>query len=193
MLAGLATAGLMAIAASQTWLHATGDAAAVAQKADISGSDAAPLGLALALVALASWGVLLVSRTRARRIAAVIGLLATLGVLAVVITLWPDAESVARRVLTDQGASGVPTVSHRPWYWVTGLAALLQALVLVVAIRSAPTWPSMSSRYDAPGERLDQPVSQDAVDAGQPGEELADLELWKALDEGHDPTGRPSP
>jgi uncharacterized membrane protein (TIGR02234 family) len=193
LLLGLATAALMAVSTSQTWLHATGNAAAASQKVEISGSDSAPLGLALSLVALASWGVILVSRTRARRAAAVIGVLATLGVLAVLVALWPDAESVARRVLTQQGASGVAGVSHGAWYWVTGVAALAQVAVLVTAIRAAPSWPSMSSRYDAPGERLDPAPSDVAAPGGRAGEQPADLELWKALDEGRDPTTRRSP
>ena len=42
---------------------------------------------------------------------------------------------------------------------------------------SAPRWPEMGSRYDAP--------------TGRPGrrpEDLDDLDLWRAIDQGHDPT-----
>lgn len=183
VLAGIGTAALTAVAASRTWLVATGDAAGLKVSTTITGSDAAPLALALALVALAAWGVVLVSRLRTRRIAVVLGLLAALGVLAVVISMGPDAHDTAARDLLNRGAASVGTLSRRPWYWLTGLGALAQVAALVVALRQAPTWPEMSSRYDAPSAR--------AEEIERP-EDLGDLELWKALDEGRDPTGPPS-
>lgn len=183
VLAGVGTAGLTAVAASRTWLTASGDAAGVKVSTSITGSDAAPLALALALVALASWGVVLVSRLRTRRIAIVLGFLAALGVLAVVIAMGPDAHDTAARDLLNKGAASVGTLSRRPWFWLTGLGALAQVAALVAAFRSAPTWPEMSSRYDAPTAR--------AEEIERP-EDLGDLELWKALDEGRDPTGPPS-
>jgi uncharacterized membrane protein (TIGR02234 family) len=168
-------------------LHASGAAAGGTQHVDVPGSDAAPLALALALVVLAGWGVILVSRTAARRIAAVIGLVATAGVLVVVVTQFSDTHGPAARALAALGATDVAAVSHQPWYWITGVAALAQMVVLAVAFRVAATWPTMSSRYDAPAERRDDAIS----DATLPDDdELADLQLWKALDEGRDPTTR---
>jgi Tryptophan-associated transmembrane protein (Trp_oprn_chp) len=43
-----------------------------------------------------------------------------------------------------------------------------------------PDWPEMGTRYDAPGSAPPPPVA--------PPEEQSNLDLWKALDEGHDPT-----
>lgn len=189
VLAGLATAALTAVAASQTWLHARVEGIGRGRGVDVSGSDGAPLALALALVALAAWGVILVSQLRARRVAAVIALVATLGVLVVVAALWPDVRDVAERVAANRGVDDVTSVSRRPWYWITGLAALGQAAVLVVALRAAPTWPTMSSRYDAPGAATEGTSTVAADDAGP----RPDLELWKAFDEGHDPTAGPNP
>ncbi len=54
------------------------------------------------------------------------------------------------------------------------MGALLTALALVVAVRRARTWPALGSRYDAPAARAAAPVT--------------DQDLWRALDEGHDPT-----
>ncbi|MCW2784087.1 MAG: hypothetical protein JWP74_604 [Marmoricola sp.] len=187
MLAGIGTAGLTAIAASRTWLHANGDAAGFKVSQPISGSDAAPLALALALVALAAWGVVLVARLRTRRVAIVLGLLAALGVLATVIDLGPHAHAVAARELSTRGAGSVASLSHAGWYWLCGIGAVAQVAALLGAFRLAPGWPEMSSRYDAP-------VAGAAAGAVQaPAEELADLELWKALDEGRDPTGPTAP
>ena len=45
-------------------------------------------------------------------------------------------------------------------------------------------WPEMGSRYDAPGAA--------AATAAGPPEEQTSLDLWKALDEGRDPTARPA-
>ena len=115
VLGGLATAGLMAVAASQTWLHARVEGLGQRRGVDISGSDGAPLALALALVALAGWGVILVSQARARRIAAVIGVLATLGVLIVLVTVWPDAHEVATRVVGERSGDAVLGVGRQPW------------------------------------------------------------------------------
>lgn len=186
ILAGLATAGLMAVAASQTWLHARVDGLGVRSGVDISGSDGAPLALALALVALAGWGVILVSGSQARRIASVIGLVATIGALIVVVTLWPEADEVAARVVGERGGDAVLGVSHRPWHWITAVAGLAQLVTLLAAFRDAPTWPTMSSRYDAPtGHRN---AAAPVVETGEDAEPLPDLELWKALDEGRDPT-----
>ncbi|WP_221177248.1 Trp biosynthesis-associated membrane protein [Nocardioides marmoriginsengisoli] len=182
LLAGVATGALAAVASSQTWLTANGDAAGIRVSVEISGSDAAPLALALALVSLASWGVVLVSGTTARRLALVVGAAATIGVLIVAFGL--DGDGVAGRALADRGASAVRDLSHRPWLWTTVVAAVLQLGALVAGFRSAPTWPSMSSRYDAPA------AAASAADPDADPADVDDLTLWKALDEGQDPTAR---
>jgi hypothetical protein len=50
----------------------------------------------------------------------------------------------------------------------------------VLAMRWAPQWPEMGSRYDAPGVQSEP--------ASVPPEDQSSLDLWKALDEGKDPT-----
>ena len=69
----------MAVAASRDWATGSGSAAGVDVTASVKGSSSAPLAVALALVALAAWGVVLVLRGRARRVVAVVGALATAG------------------------------------------------------------------------------------------------------------------
>ena len=63
--------------------------------------------------------------------------------------------------------------------------AAVTSVVLVVAgalaVAWCPAWPEMGSRYDAPG------AAGEAAPA-VPAEEQTNLDLWKQLDEGRDPT-----
>jgi uncharacterized membrane protein (TIGR02234 family) len=119
--------------------------------------------------------VVLVLRGRARRFAAVVGALAAAGVLGSVLLGAGAAQDAASTAVQAQGATGdALAVSLTAWYWVTGLAAALTLGTLVVAVRKAPSWPAMGSRYDAPAARSSTPAT--------------DQDLWRALDEGHDPT-----
>ena len=72
---------------------------------------------------------------------------------------------------------GIDDLSVQPvvWYWVFLVCALVAVVAAGAAVRLAPAWPEMGSRYDAPGA------------APQPREETG-LDLWKALDQGRDPT-----
>lgn len=175
---GLATGALAAVGSARTWATAAGDAAGVEVTATATGSDAAPLALALSLVALAAWGVLLVLRGRVRVAAAVAGLLASAGVLAAVATGFSSAPAAAARALQAQGGTGdVVLSSLTGWYWVSAASAVLSVLSFAVAVRRARTWPEMGTRYDAPAAR--------SAPATQPADER---DLWRALDDGHDPT-----
>jgi uncharacterized membrane protein (TIGR02234 family) len=175
VLAGMGASALTAVAAAQPWAEAAGDNAGVAVTAAVDGTDVAPLALALALVALASWGVLLVLRGRARRVAAVAGTLAAAGVLVAVVTASGAAQDGAVSAAQAAGATGDTfTASLTAWYWTTGVAAALSVLALGVAVVRAPRWPAMGSRYDAPTARRTTPATTE--------------DLWKALDEGRDPT-----
>lgn len=175
VLVGLASAGLTAVAAGRDWAGADGDAAGVRVTGTVSGSEAAPLVLALGLVALASWGVVLVLRGRSRQVAAVVGLVAAAGALAALVGGYGAAQDAAVEAVMAEGATGDAFVtSLTGWYWTTGVAAALTFVTLAVAVRKAPGWPAMGSRYDAPGTRAAAPAT--------------DQDLWRALDEGHDPT-----
>ncbi|HEX4976407.1 MAG TPA: Trp biosynthesis-associated membrane protein [Nocardioides sp.] len=178
VLLGLGGAVLAAVASGRDWASSRGDAAGVEVSAAVAGSDTAPLALALSLVALAAWGALLVLRGRARRLVAVLGALAAAGVLATVVGRFGAAQDDAREAVVAAGATGDAFVSSLTgWYWAAGVGALLTLAALVVAVVRAPGWPAMGSRYDAPAARREQRESQ-------PTEQ----DLWRALDEGHDPT-----
>jgi uncharacterized membrane protein (TIGR02234 family) len=181
LLAGLATAALTAVAAGKAWFHVSGGGALPGMRTADRAADM-PLALALALVVLAGWGVVLVTRGRVRRAMAGLALLAALGVVACVVAA-PFSLPDQIRENVPGGSSGT-SVSPTGWYVTTAVAAVLATLALILAWRLAPLWPTMSSRYDAPASR---PAGTD------------DTDLWKALDAGHDPTdpnrrtGPPSP
>ena len=179
VLLGLASAGLATVAAGRTWATATpvadGGGFEGMPAATVTGADVAPLALPLGLVALAAWGAILVLRRRGRRVVSVLGLLATAGAAVTAAMLAHTAPDVARRDLGDVSAE----LSTTAWPFVTIGAALVAAVAFALAWRAAPTGPEMSSRDDAPaGSEPD--ATADASDDTRG--------LWKALDEGHDPT-----
>ena len=175
VLLGLAGATLAAVAGTRDWVTASGDAAGINVDAAVKGSESAPLVAALALVALAAWGAVLVLRGRVRRIVSVVGVLASVGALAAVIDAYAGAQNDATDAVMDKEATGdVLVASLTAWYYLADVGALIAALAFVVAVRKAPAWPAMGSRYDAPGARADTPE--------------ADEDMWRALDEGRDPT-----
>lgn len=175
VLAGVAGAGLAALAGSRTWATARGDAAGIKVDASVTGSESTPLVATLALVALASWGVLLVVRGRVRRAVAALGLLAAVGSVWAGVAGFDDAQDDAVAGLLARGARGDAfEATLTAWYPLALVGAALAAVALAVAVVRSPGWPAMGSRYDAPGTRQSTPVSED--------------DMWRALDEGRDPT-----
>jgi len=129
-------------------------------------------------VVLACWGVILVSRGRFRRAVAMLAVLAAGVVVAAVAVGFVQAPDAVRDAV---GAMGVvdPDVTRTAWYWLAAISALVSVAAAVLAVRWAPGWPEMGRRYDGPGGA----TAQSATTA-----ERSDDELWKALDEGRDPT-----
>jgi uncharacterized membrane protein (TIGR02234 family) len=184
VLLGLASGILTAVASSRTWLDYTQRDTQVLDPA-IPGSDAGqmPLATALSLVVLACWGVLLVTRGPVRRIVTLLGLLGALGVVAVVVAarfVLPDERPEPAAAL-GTGTSGL---SWTGWYWAAAVAAILSVVATALAVRWVRQWPEMGSRYDAPGTAPG--TAPEAAEA--PPEDRSNLDLWKAMDEGRDPT-----
>jgi hypothetical protein len=174
VLAGLAGAGLTAVAGSRVWATTEGDAAGITVEASVTGAESQPLVAAAALVALAAWGVVLVMRGRLRRPVAVVGLLASVGALLSVVLGYSAAQDDAVAAAVARGASGDSfETTLSAWYYLSALGALAATAAFVVAVARAPRWPTMGSKYDAPAARP-APAS--------------DEDMWRALDEGRDPT-----
>ncbi|RYC10833.1 Trp biosynthesis-associated membrane protein [Nocardioides zhouii] len=190
VLVGLAAAGLAAVAGTKPWasgtsgtIDSTDDAASTLGSASpLATAAESPLAGALALVVLACWGVLLVTRGRFRRAIAVLALVTAVGLAIVTVEgLW----SVPRK-LTDAlfELSGTDTASAgiTGWYVAAVVAAALCLVTTLAAVRFVRHWPEMGTRYDAPaGTRT---PTDDA--AGEPPTE--NIDIWKALDQGRDPT-----
>ena len=148
----------------------------------MSGVRESPLAVALALVVLACWGVILVTRGRVRRAVGALAALAAIGLLiTTVMAFWSLQDALGEALFA---ASGVDTaqVSLTGWYAAALVGAVGSVVATLVAVRSAPTWPEMGSRYDAP-------AGESATEAEPEG----NLEIWKSLDEGHDPTSSQRP
>jgi hypothetical protein len=174
VLAGLVGAGLTAVAGSRAWATTQGDAAGIKVEASVTGAESQPLVAAAALVALAAWGVVLVMRGRLRRLVAVVGLLASVGALSSVVLGYSAVQDDAVAAAVARGAAGDSfETSLSAWYHLSALGALAATAAFAVAVARAPRWPTMGSKYDAPSARP-APTS--------------DEDMWRALDEGRDPT-----
>ncbi|WP_435741509.1 Trp biosynthesis-associated membrane protein [Nocardioides sp. SYSU DS0663] len=176
VLAGLAGGTLAAVGGTRPWAVAQGGDHAVAASYALTDAGEMPSATAAALVVLACWGVVLVSRGRVRRAVAVLGAVAAAGVVAAVVIGWSTtAEAVRGSDLALAGAAGV---GHTGWFWASAAGAVLALVAGVSAVLLVPQWPEMGSRYDGPAAGR-APV--------EPGE-ASNLELWRAMDDGHDPT-----
>jgi uncharacterized membrane protein (TIGR02234 family) len=171
---GLAGAVLAVVAAARDWATTRGDAAGMRVEASVTGAESRPLVAALALVALAAWGVVLVMRgRRLRRSVAGVGALASVGAVLDVVLAFGAVQEAAVEAAMARGATGDVFASGlTAWYYLTALGALVTLAAFVVAVVRSPRWPVMGSRYDAPAARV----------------AATDEDMWRALDEGRDPT-----
>lgn len=189
VLLGLASGGALAVTGAQAWQSpdaGAGDEVAAQIVAAAAGGSAleAPLVTALGLVLLACWGVLLVTRGRVRRAVAVLGALAALGAAAAAVSSLVLDPAAPASGLTGAGGAERLAASPTGWAWLGLLAAVVAVPAAVLAVREVPRWPEMGSRYDAPAEQAARPTPA----ADDPPQERSNLDLWKAIDEGRDPT-----
>lgn len=187
VLTGLATAALAALACSRPWVALEGaGSSGTTDGGALPGSSVTtdagttyPLASAVSLVLLAAWGVLLVTRGWVRRAFALLAALAAVGLLATVVTgglSLPDSAGDDLAASLGRPGAGAGLTG---WFWTSAVAAVLAVLPAAAAVRLVPTWPEMGARYDAPA---------DAAAAARDQGPATEQELWKALDEGRDPT-----
>lgn len=191
-LLGIAASGFAAVAGHREMLSipeatltAAGGLAPTLQERSVE----FPLAGALALVALAAWGVLLVTRRIVRRGAAILALAASLGMLVVVVVggFVQDGDAAAD-LATRLGLNAAAVeVERTGWLWVALGCSVAAMLAAGAAVRLVPSWPEMGSRYDAPSAGT--AAGGPAASSEDPAEQ-SNLDLWKSLDEGHDPTDR---
>ena len=179
VLLGLAAGTLTAIAGEKPAVKGSGTAATAVSSRLVSFDAHLPLVTALALVVLACWGVVLVTRGRVRRAVAALGTIAAVGALAAALAAYSQVPDQFRDELALVGIKD-PELSHTAWYWVAVVGAVLATVAGALAVAWAPAWPEMGTKYDAPGAAPAPPAL--------PPEEQSSLDLWKAMDEGRDPT-----
>lgn len=174
VLAGLAGTGLCALAGAKPW--AAPDSQAGSTLVDKSGGHV-PLAAALGLVGLASWGVVLVTRGLVRRFVAWLCVVVAVALVATTIVGRSSALDSARHATVDLGRT--PSGAHTTGWWFVALVGSVLALAAAaLAVRHVAVWPEMGSRYDAPAG---------APEARDPAQ-MEDVDLWRAIDQGRDPT-----
>jgi uncharacterized membrane protein (TIGR02234 family) len=183
VLLGLACAVLVAVAGPKAWVAAEthGQFAGVSLVGSEPGTM--PLAGALSLLLLAAWGVLLVTRRRVRRGFAVFAVLVALGLVACVVAGAITLPGDVRDVYAGLAARGTQVqVGFTGWFWAAAVGSVLSVAATLLAVRLVPAWPEMGTRYDAPGAA----PTRDPADANDA--DSTNLDLWKAIDEGDDPT-----
>ena len=126
VLVGLGGATLAAVAGAKDWGRAASTVGGTRVTGVVKGSETAPLVVALALVALAAWGVVLVVRGRPRQVVALVGFLASAGALASTVAAFGRAEDDAMAAVVAKGAGADAfTSSLTGWYYAAGVGALL--------------------------------------------------------------------
>ena len=180
VLLGLGSSALAAVASAKPWYGAgtsgDGDAALSA----LDQGTKFPLASAASLVLLAAWGVLLVTRGVVRRVFAMLCVLAAAALVATVVAGHATLPDSARTALDTALRPSAANPGFTGWFWTAAVASVLAVVAGVLAVRLVPSWPEMGSRYDAPAA---------AARAPGPGSEIdSDRDIWRALDEGRDPT-----
>ena len=94
---------------------------------------------------------------------------------------WRAAPGGLVDALAAYGAVDV-VVGRTVWAGIGIFAGLVVLVSAALAVRDVGGWPEMGTRYDAPGAATGsaaRPVEPD---------ESTNLDLWRAMDEGEDPT-----
>ncbi|MFC5728467.1 MULTISPECIES: Trp biosynthesis-associated membrane protein [Nocardioides] len=191
VLLGLAASGFAAVAGHRAMLRIPEDhlqaIGASAYAGDEFNRVEFPLAGALALVALACWGVLLVTRGVVRRVVAGLATLAATGMLVVIVLggfVQHDDAAADLGSRLGLGGATVP-IERTGWLWVALVTSVLALAAGAAALRLVGSWPEMGTRYDAPTGG----ATAAAASETEP-EEQSNLDLWRSLDEGTDPTER---
>ena len=180
VLGTLAAGGLSFFAASRTWAHLRiATDGLPSDSVDVTGADAQPLVSALALVVVTAALAVLAASPRLRRVVGGFTVVVALIAAALVLLGGSSLDHAVGHAVEASPAftgTGDHDFTTSAWKYVTALGFVLAAFLGGVTARFGAMWPTMSSRYDAPAARP-------SVTAPE-----SDAEMWKALDEGRDPT-----
>lgn len=175
----VAGGGLTVATMSRTWGRAVVTAEGLPDDpVTVAGSDAMGLVSALGLVLLASGLGVLAGSVRVRRLLGVLVTLIAVGCLVWVVVGSGGAvrdalDTAVRESASFTGSNAPGEVEFTAWRFATMACLVLATGCGALVLRYAAAWPTMSSKYDAPGKRA---------------AEADDTDMWKAFDEGRDPT-----
>lgn len=176
----LAAGGLAFLAVSRQWVSATVASDGLpSDTIEVSGSQALPLVGALALVVVTAALAVLATSGRIRRGVGVITVLAAAGALWVVVTGGDSVDRAFADAVEQSPAftgGDVPDSSRSVlWPVVAAVALTVAAALGALTVAVGHRWSAMSRRYEPPA-------------AGAPSLPKTEADIWKALDEGRDPT-----
>lgn len=182
---GLLAAGALALfAVTRSWASATVRTPGVPiDQVETTGADAAPVLVALAIVVIAAGLAVVASGGWFRQ---VVGLtIAAVAAWAALRALSVDvAGAPMARALVDSPANlgaAHPVAQVSAWPVVTGVAFLIAAVLGIAVLLFGRQWPRMASRYDRPAATPELHTREQLTDTD-------DVDLWRALDDGRDPT-----
>ncbi len=156
----------------------------------VSGIDAAPIlaGLAVVIVA-AALGVVAAGGWLRQVVGLLIAAVAGIAALRA-LTLNAGGPALGRALQDSPAYIGGsnPSVDGAVWPWVAVLAFVIAALLgAVVAVRGRG-WPRMSARYERATPSPAAPVDVPRCAERSSQREVPPSDLWRAQDEGQDPT-----
>ncbi len=176
----LASGGIAFFAASRQWVGATVASDGLpSDQIALSGTDAVPLVSALALVVVTAALAVLATGGRLRRLVGVVAVVAAVAGLWVVVTSGGAIDRAFGDAVAESPAftGGTDPASDRSVLW-PAVAAVAFAVSTALGVLTAVVghrWPTMGRRYESPA-------------AAAPTAPRTEAEIWKALDEGRDPT-----
>ena len=191
VLGGILAGAVMLFAGSRAWASVeVAPAGMTVDEVEVTGATSVPMVSAMAFVVMASAVAVIASGGWLRRAVGILMVVAA-GAAAVAVLMAGTAidDAVRDAVVGSPSMTGgeaerdsfVDGADQTVWRWVALAAALVAVEVGAAVVAYARTWPRMGSRYDAPTA----PASHETA---KPAEERDTTDLWKALDEGDDPT-----
>ena len=138
-----------------------------------------PLAATVSILPVLAWAALLLLRGKLRMLPAAVGMAASIGTIAAASAGMDAAHQELADEWLSLGQGDAFASEYSTWFWVLNVASLLGALAFSVSLRHGHLWPAMGRKYDAPGA------------GAAPAEPTSNQDIWKAIDEGRDPTAPP--
>lgn len=171
----------MTVGTSRPWVTATASVLGLPTiRASVSGADVVPLVGALGVAMLAAFGAVVATRGVARMALGAAVLIAAAVVVVACIRV-PGVTGQLTAGLSAKGWSGGGGYHETTtvWRWLVLLSSLAAGLAGGVTAVYGREWAEMGSRYDAP--------TRETPETRRP-EELSENDVWRAIDQGRDPT-----